>query len=589
MRSRPRSAAPAHPGPPSSGTLDLAGAGRDGDGRLGGARARRRRARRAARRPQQSTCALHARWQDVLARDPEYADAEREHRAALREHRAAVPASSSTPRCAGCARWPGTTATTPVRSAARDRRARPSSGSSTTSTWPVCGRPVRPSRTRGGRASAMWSPSTDPPCRTWRAARRRWWWPAGTSEVLLPRAAAVRGARAPRRSSPGPQGRWRSPSACCCSTTAPRTARRDAEFFDSGLGWLRGCVLLPHARRRLRTDDPVRMAELAARCGPGALRGPRRRHPARPRSATGSCPPDARVVADDGHIAGRRHDRRLRDRNRLRDQPAEGPEPLDRLAVDRFLARHEVPIVEGARCTFLWRGEADEVQLVQRIVGLPDRIPLRRLRGHRPLVRWSWSCRRGRGSTTSSRSGAATTSSASTTRSTPRSPTARSAARRCASRTGTNARVDVPRSGRPAGRADRAGGAQPRAAPRLPGDGVPARPVPAHGELPAAGRARRRRLPAVRRGEDGARQPDPPPRRRRDRRRVRQPGRPARRVRELDGVLPVRHPRAGAPARGRAAADRQPGGALPARLQLRRRRLAVAPPTAHPTSTATWC
>jgi hypothetical protein len=31
---------------------------------------------------------LHARWQDVLARDPAYADAERQYRAALREHRA---------------------------------------------------------------------------------------------------------------------------------------------------------------------------------------------------------------------------------------------------------------------------------------------------------------------------------------------------------------------------------------------------------------------------------------------------------------------------------------------------------------------
>jgi enterochelin esterase family protein len=62
--------------------------------------------------------------------------------------------------------------------------------------------------------------------------------------------------------------------------------------------------------------------------------------------------------------------------NRLKER-----KPLDGAAVDRFLARHEVPIVEGARCTFLFRGEADEVHLVQRVIGLPDRIPLRRLRG----------------------------------------------------------------------------------------------------------------------------------------------------------------------------------------------------------------
>ena len=62
--------------------------------------------------------------------------------------------------------------------------------------------------------------------------------------------------------------------------------------------------------------------------------------------------------------------------NRLRER-----RPLDSGTVDRFLARHEVPIVEGARCTFLYRGEADEVFLIHRIFGLPDHMPLRRLRG----------------------------------------------------------------------------------------------------------------------------------------------------------------------------------------------------------------
>jgi enterochelin esterase family protein len=62
--------------------------------------------------------------------------------------------------------------------------------------------------------------------------------------------------------------------------------------------------------------------------------------------------------------------------NRLKER-----KQVDALAVDRFLARHQVPIVEGLRCTFLFRGEADEVHLVQRIIGLPDRIPLRKLWG----------------------------------------------------------------------------------------------------------------------------------------------------------------------------------------------------------------
>ena len=59
-----------------------------------------------------------------------------------------------------------------------------------------------------------------------------------------------------------------------------------------------------------------------------------------------------------------------------------------------------MPIVEGTRCTFLYRGEADEVFLVHRIFGLPDHPALRRLHGT-DRVRWRWSCPRARGSSTS--------------------------------------------------------------------------------------------------------------------------------------------------------------------------------------------
>jgi enterochelin esterase-like enzyme len=62
--------------------------------------------------------------------------------------------------------------------------------------------------------------------------------------------------------------------------------------------------------------------------------------------------------------------------NQLKDRS-----PLDVAAVEEFLAHHEVPVVEGSHCTFLFRGEADEVQLAQRVVGLPELIPLRRLWG----------------------------------------------------------------------------------------------------------------------------------------------------------------------------------------------------------------
>ncbi|MGH3157515.1 MAG: alpha/beta hydrolase-fold protein [Streptosporangiaceae bacterium] len=62
--------------------------------------------------------------------------------------------------------------------------------------------------------------------------------------------------------------------------------------------------------------------------------------------------------------------------NRLRERRPGGP-----AAIDRFLARNEVPIVEGSRCTFLYRGEADAVSVVHRTFGLPDHLPLRRLHG----------------------------------------------------------------------------------------------------------------------------------------------------------------------------------------------------------------
>jgi enterochelin esterase-like enzyme len=54
---------------------------------------------------------------------------------------------------------------------------------------------------------------------------------------------------------------------------------------------------------------------------------------------------------------------------------------VDEVMVDRFLAEHEVPIVEGRHVTFLFRGEADEVYLAQRILGLPHRLAMRRISG----------------------------------------------------------------------------------------------------------------------------------------------------------------------------------------------------------------
>lgn len=55
--------------------------------------------------------------------------------------------------------------------------------------------------------------------------------------------------------------------------------------------------------------------------------------------------------------------------------------PLDAAMVDDFLARHQVPIVEGPKCTFLFRGDADAVAVRHRIVNQPQHVPMRRLDG----------------------------------------------------------------------------------------------------------------------------------------------------------------------------------------------------------------
>lgn len=60
--------------------------------------------------------------------------------------------------------------------------------------------------------------------------------------------------------------------------------------------------------------------------------------------------------------------------NRLRDRG------VDPARIDRFLAKWTFPIVEGEKCTFVFRGEVDEVWVCHRIIGQPDRVPMKRLR-----------------------------------------------------------------------------------------------------------------------------------------------------------------------------------------------------------------
>ena len=62
--------------------------------------------------------------------------------------------------------------------------------------------------------------------------------------------------------------------------------------------------------------------------------------------------------------------------NRLREDPSLGPE-----LVSSFVGKHGSPIIEGAHATFLFRGEADEVFVRHRVVGLPDPLPMKRIAG----------------------------------------------------------------------------------------------------------------------------------------------------------------------------------------------------------------
>jgi hypothetical protein len=75
-----------------------------------------------------------------------------------------------------------------------------------------------------------------------------------------------------------------------------------SELFADGLGVIRDLVLLPHARRRLRVDDPLRMSTLAQRFSPATCvvldDGVRL-----DLDASGRLPAGARVIAEDGHIA----------------------------------------------------------------------------------------------------------------------------------------------------------------------------------------------------------------------------------------------------------------------------------------------
>ena len=246
--------------------------------------------------------ALYARWQDVLERDPEYAEAERAHRAALAElqelHlvqldgvlgalREVARRGGSGPRLRDDARADAEAVVKLV----DDRHL------------------ARVAQERAAFAE-RWRPAERPMVAGHRAA---------VAEVLAAATAlAVAGGHVGVLGHVlrlfGVTERTRPPTVVAWSAGAMALTDRvllfhdraangpsHAEFADVGLGWIPRAVLLPHARRRLRVDDPDRMAELAVRAAPArcVILDDGARLDLAP---DGSLPPDALVVQPDGSL-----------------------------------------------------------------------------------------------------------------------------------------------------------------------------------------------------------------------------------------------------------------------------------------------
>jgi hypothetical protein len=243
--------------------------------------------------------ALYTRWQDVLERDPEYATAEREHRAALAEQqelhlvqldgvlgalREVARRGGGGPRVREEARADAEAVVRLVdeRHLARVVQAR-------------------------AEFAERWRPAERPA-----VARHR----AAVAERLAGAAAlAVAGGhvgvlghvlRLFAVTAPPTVVAWSAGAMALTDRVLlfhDRAANgpSHAEFADVGLGWIPGAVLLPHARRRLRVDDPARMAELAVRAAPAlcAILDDGVRLDLAPDA---TLPPDALVVQPDGSL-----------------------------------------------------------------------------------------------------------------------------------------------------------------------------------------------------------------------------------------------------------------------------------------------
>jgi hypothetical protein len=242
---------------------------------------------------------LHARWQDVLTRDPEYAAAELEHRAALRELQELylVQLDGALRGLREVARYGGSRP--PIRDAAcADAEA---------VVRVVDERHLDRVREAHAAFEARWRPGERLAAAEHRAEVRQVLDEADALVVagghvgVLLHVLRLFGVSAPPVVIAWSAGAMALTERVLLFHDRAPHGPAHAEFLGAGLGWIPGVVLLPHARRRLRTDDIGRMAELACRAAPARCvvldDGVRL-----DLGAGGALPPGARGIGPDGRI-----------------------------------------------------------------------------------------------------------------------------------------------------------------------------------------------------------------------------------------------------------------------------------------------
>jgi len=243
---------------------------------------------------------LYARWQDVLERDPEYAAAEREHRSALDEAQelyrlqlaGVLDALAEVSRHGATADRIRENAIADARDVVRlvDQRheARIAlAREEFAATWKPAGRSV-PAEHRAAVAELL--------------RRTNALVVSGGHVGVLLHVLRLFALPAPATVIAWSAGAMALTERVLLFSDKIPHDPGHAEFAGPGLGWLTGCVLLPHARRRLHTADPVRMAELAVRTAPDRCvvldDGVRLEWP----EGGPALPGGARIVLDDGRI-----------------------------------------------------------------------------------------------------------------------------------------------------------------------------------------------------------------------------------------------------------------------------------------------